>query len=470
VENGPLGHVGRWLVDERGRVVILRGVNLTNKLPPYHAGALGFDERHAAQLALEGFNAARIGIIWKALEPEPGAYDDAYLEQVARIAALLGAAGLRVVVDFHQDLWNERFGGEGAPDWTLPRRGLPAVPNVGFPGNYAVMPALWRAYDRFWANAPGPGGVGLQDRFAAAWRHVAERLRDEPHVVAYDILNEPFPGSAVFGVIVPALARRFDRALESFHRRVTQAIRAADRRALVFCEPGMLFGLGRDPGAPADERAGLSFHAYCAAAAPGLPALPRRLRDSLCPRQLNRTLARADAHARRHGVALLLSEFGATDDLALLRAAVDVADRWLASWLYWAYWNRDPGRERPEEGIVHDLRRPPTPDNLKGEKLDVLARPYPFAVAGTPLRIAFRSAARELELVYATRAPGGARAPEGAPTEVAVPARQFREGFEVEAEGAGVELPARGGSVLLHAEPATERVRIRLRPRRAEVG
>jgi endoglycosylceramidase len=449
-------------------VVLLRGVNLANKRPPYHPDADGFGAAHAAHIAAEGFNAVRLCLFWKAVEPEPGGYDDGYLDRIARTASQLGEAGLRVVVDFHQDLWHERFGGEGAPDWTLPRRGLPPLPNVGFPGNYALMPALWLAYDRFWANRPGPGGVGLQDRFAAAWRHVAERLRDEPSVVGYDILNEPFPGTAALGAIVPALARRFDRALEAFHRRVAQAIRAADRLALVFYEPGMLFGLGRDGGAGPTERAGLSFHAYCAAAAPGLPALPRWLRESFCPRQLERTLARADAHARRHGVALLLSEFGATDDIALLRAAVDSADRWLAPWFYWAYWNRDPGRERPEEGIVHDLGRPPTPDNVKGAKLDVLSRPYPRAVAGTPLRIEFRPAERELELAYATRAPGGAAAGDGVPTEVAVPPRQYPSGFEVEVEGARAEPDA--GRVLLHADPGAEEVRMRLRPRRADVG
>ena len=47
--------------------------------------------------------------------------------------------------------------------------GLPAVPQTGFPGNYLAMPALERAFDHFWQNSPGPGGPGLQDRYAAAW-------------------------------------------------------------------------------------------------------------------------------------------------------------------------------------------------------------------------------------------------------------------------------------------------------------
>src|SRR5690606_39149555 len=108
----------------------------------------------------------------------------------------LGRAGIAVLLDFHQDMYNERFQGEGWPDWAVLDDGLPAAPRNGFPANYVGMPALNRAYDHFWANAPGPGGVGLQDRYAAAWRHVAARFGDHPAILGYDLLNEPWPGGA----------------------------------------------------------------------------------------------------------------------------------------------------------------------------------------------------------------------------------------------------------------------------------
>ncbi len=40
---------------------------------------------------------------------------------------------------------------------------------------YLASPAVHEALDNFWANTAGPGGVGLQDRFAAMWAHVAQR-------------------------------------------------------------------------------------------------------------------------------------------------------------------------------------------------------------------------------------------------------------------------------------------------------
>jgi endoglycosylceramidase len=467
--NGPLGHSGRWLTDGQGRVVILHGVNLVNKRPPYEPGALGFDREHAAHLAREGFNSVRLCMIWKALEPEPGGYDDNYLDRIADLASLIGGVGLHVLLDFHQDMWNERFGGEGAPDWAVRDGRLPAVPNLGFPANYAMLPALWRAYDDLWANRAGPGGIGLQDRFAAAWRHVAQRFRDVPYVFGYDILNEPFPGSALLGSVVPGGARRFERKLSVFHRRVIRAIRQVDAQALVFYEPGVLLGFGVDvgDGGGGDPNAGLSFHSYCAAALPGAPKLPRRLQQPFCTRQAQMTFDRAERHSRRHGVALLLTEFGATDDpLALLRG-VETADSNLASWHYWAYWNRDVVAERPEEGIVHDLSRPPTRDNVKQEKLDVLVRPYPRALAGTPLRIAFDRPSREFDLSYTTRAPNGEPAPAEAHTEVLVPVRHYPRGYVVEVDGA--RMASRPGAPILElvAEPGQGRVRVRVRPKQS---
>ena len=55
------------------------------------------------------------------------------------------------------------------------------------------MPALYRAFDHFWANDPGPGGVGLQDRYDAAWHHVAARFARAQHTVGYDRSTSPGP-------------------------------------------------------------------------------------------------------------------------------------------------------------------------------------------------------------------------------------------------------------------------------------
>src|SRR5205807_294034 len=163
----PLSHAGRWITDARGRVVIVHGTNMVYKLPPYYPAAAGFSDDDAAFLARIGFNAVRVGVIWKAVEPEPGVYDNAYLSRIAATVATLRRHGIVSLLDFHQDMYNERFQGEGAPDWAVQDDGLPAVPQFGFPANYELMPALQHAFDHFWDNS-----AGLQNHYAGAWRDV----------------------------------------------------------------------------------------------------------------------------------------------------------------------------------------------------------------------------------------------------------------------------------------------------------
>ncbi len=459
-----LGHVGRWITDGERRVIVLHGFNIVNKLPPYDPAAIGFDRRHAAFLREHGFNTIRLGLIWKAIEPEPGVYDDGYLDRIAATVDALGAAGVHVLLDFHQDMLNERYNGQGFPDWAALDDGIRPWPDVGFPGNYAVMRALWRAYDHFWRNDPGPGGIGLQDRYAQAWRHVAERFSAHEAVFGYDIFNEPFPGSAVVRSVRPGGNADFDQLLSAFTRRVMRAIRAVDRRRLVFYEPSALFDYGVDTRheATGDENAGFSFHAYCIAASPGMPGLRGPLQDAACGKQERRVFALADRHAGRNDEALLLSEFGASDDVRLVKRVADIADERMISWQYWAYWNRDPCCERPHEGLVHDLGRPPDGDNLKQEKLDALARPFPRAVAGTPLRFRFDPDAHAFELLYSTARPGGGRFDAGTETEVFLPPRRFGRGYEVEIGGAEVASEPDAPLLRLRSVAGAGRVALRV--------
>src|SRR5947208_11452686 len=110
----PVAHSGRWITDARGRVVVVHGINMVYKLPPYYPGKIGFGDDDAAFLARIGFNAVRVGVIWKAVEPSPGRYDDAYIRQIAGTVKALARHQVLSLLDFHQDMYNERFQGEGA--------------------------------------------------------------------------------------------------------------------------------------------------------------------------------------------------------------------------------------------------------------------------------------------------------------------------------------------------------------------
>src|SRR5262249_27517926 len=256
---GLLGHAGQWLTDSTGRVVILHGVNMVAKRPPYVPAAVGFDADDAQFLAQHGFRAVRLGVIWKAIEPSPGGYDDHYLHQIGGTVSKLAQQGVYSLIDFHQDALNERFGGEGFPDWAVQGVAGPKRPGPG------TEMALFQAIDRFWTDAPAPGGVGVQERYAAAAAHAARYFADTGSVLGYDLINEPLPSPNCNSNAPPFDCGGFDRELGAFEQRVTAAIRQVDRLHLVWYEPNTLFNWGIATQLPRilDNRAGMSFHSYC---------------------------------------------------------------------------------------------------------------------------------------------------------------------------------------------------------------
>ncbi len=457
------GHAGRWITDGRGRVMVLHGVNMVYKRQPYYPAAAGFGDDDAAFLASEGFDTVRVGVIYKAVESRPGVYDDAYLAQIADTVRTLGRHGIWSMLDFHQDMYNERFQGEGWPDWAVQDDGLPAEPRNGFPLNYLTMPALQHAFDHFWANSAGPGGVGLQDRYAAAWRHVAAYFRHTPWVLGYELLNEPWPGTTWPECVNIQGCPFFDALLTQFTRRSVAAIRQADPTTLIWYEPNVLFNNGSQTrlGEIGDPHAGFAFHDYCLAASGD--TYPRQQ----CMASDDRVFANALQWAGESGDALLLTEFGATNNTQLLEDMVDRADSNLVPWQYWAYCGcADPTTSGPGDvqAIVRDPSRPPSGDNLESFKLDVLSRPHPNAVAGTPVSVGFDPQSRRFELRYRTARAAGGRFGPGAVTVIALPQRQYPGGYTAFVDGGRIRSGKKSSILRVAACRNSPMVGVSVRP------
>lgn len=382
------GRAGRWLVDPAGRVVVLHGLNMVAKRPPYLPSRMGFDATDARWLREQGFTTVRLGLIATGIQPAPGAYDEAYLNDIAGTIRELDAAGLAVLVDLHQDYYTESTGGEGFPGWMVHKRqGLPGL--AGGRGDAAPFDGLWATDD------------GVQDSIGDIWAHVAGRLRSVPGILGYDLFNEPYPGSRADECAGPAGCRSFDeQVLTPFYRRLIAGVRSADPRRLVFVEPGVSFnqGVASWLGDLGDDRTGFSFHVYCSPAA----------NAASCVVRTPQAFTNAERQSRvGRGSALLLTEFGATDDLSRLRSVLDEADRAMVGWQQWAYFNEDPFAARPHEGLVRSLDRPAA-ETVKREKLAVLARPAPVLIAGTPLGWRWDEGAGRLEVRWSTTAVPGA--------------------------------------------------------------
>jgi endoglycosylceramidase len=214
-----------------------------------------FTDADASQLASLGFNIARLGIIWRALEPGKMAsphFNDpdfctprslgtkplkaaadqldmnkvnGYLSHIDDTVNLLSAHGIYSLIDMHQDDFSEHFNnpgsatpweGEGAPLWAtctnLTGTNVPApegfLSSAGWAEDNLHDPALAMAADHFWTNDVSGN---LQAQYIRVWQEVARHYRDNKWIVGYDPFNEPY--DQLYTVVPTA----FDSRLQCFY-------------------------------------------------------------------------------------------------------------------------------------------------------------------------------------------------------------------------------------------------------------
>jgi hypothetical protein len=251
---------GKWLKDEHGRTLLLRGVNLggSSKVPLVPNGATHFREgfwehrdvsfvgrpfpleqadEHLARLRSWGFRYLRLLVTWEAIEHAgPGLYDRDYLTYLCELVERAADYGLGVIVDPHQDVWSRFCGGDGAPGWTFELVGMDIrrlhetgaaivhqshgdpLPRMIWPTNANRFACATMFTLFFGGNFFAPGTVVdgqpiqeyLQGHFIAAMAEVARALRRLPNVVGYETMNEPNRGyigaQDLDGFAAPALA------------------------------------------------------------------------------------------------------------------------------------------------------------------------------------------------------------------------------------------------------------------------
>jgi endoglycosylceramidase len=399
----------------------------------------------------------RLGIIWKAVEPRPGAYDDGYVAQIRAAQQTLARHGIYTLLDWHQDLMNERFGGEGFPDWAVDTGGLaPESPLRPFPDAYDD-PAQQRAWDNFLANVPGPGGVGLQDRLAAAQRHVARSFVGDPWLLGYDVMNEPNEGSGT-----PPFS---DPTVGAMQRRLMQAIRTVDADHMIYYEPNMLYGISGEL-LPRfnDPNAGMSYHSYCYEPPIGLPEAIYRL---TCGAVLNGAQVNANNHSSRTGNANMLTEFGSANPY-VLRMVASYADTNMTSWAQWNYCGcNDPTTaiDPVKEGLVVDPRATLTGANLNTASLAAVTRPYPHRLAGTPTSWAFTPNTRELRAAWSTTPPAGVTLAAGATSTILLPPAVYPNGYTATVTGGRVVAGEGTGALSVAADSGQSAVSLVVTPR-----
>ncbi|MFC0672954.1 glycoside hydrolase family 5 protein [Brachybacterium hainanense] len=459
---------GAVLVDEHGRQRVLHGINLVQKEAPFQAA---WDAEDLAQLVDMGLDAVRLGVMWAAVEPEPGLYDEEHLAHLEEQLDMLHRAGLAVVLDAHQDLFSQSFG-DGAPAWaTLTTHAY--EPAGLWSEAYLSSSAVQESLDAFWADAPGPGGVGIRSRFVAMWAHVARRLVGHPAVIAVDVLNEPAPGALAgqaFEALLGSLAARTGQEpgvvaeeLADPGRRLSQLARLEDpalHRAVTDDVAGLLAPFESGPvqdlfvqaaAAIREVRPGMLIlreHGYFSNL--GVPAAIAPLEGPWAysphgydlvvdteamvlasDQRISTIFARAAETAQRLGAPVVVGEWGAFGDLVGIGAhaetQLEMFDERSWSWFYWTW----------ESSFPHS------------EAAGHLRRPHPVAVAGRELR-AGHSAGGSWKAAWTGRACA-------APTEFWVPPERD---VELIIDGARASILREGARVLIDPLEGEHRLRV----------
>lgn len=430
--SGTIGHVGRWLTDAAGRVVLFHGINMVEKQPPYYPSAFGFNDTDAAWLHDNGLEIVRLGVLGTGLMPRPGHVDSHYLNGLARTVRELGSHHVYVLLDLHQDGFSPKVGSDGFPTWMTVTNGAKNN-HAGFPDYYTSNPATQQAFQSLWDNERR-NGFGIQRYVSVMVRALAQRFADAPNVVGYDIFNEPWPGT----VWVPCIAKSSGcphldhRELDPLYARVDRAIRSVDPRHLLFVEPFVTFNFGTTntnitlPGS--DLRSGLSFHQY-ATSASGAAGV----------------LSHARAWSQRTHGALLDTEWGATSSAPAITAQANQFDQALLPWIFWSF----------DGWIVHNVGLPPSGSNLVHSTVSALVRPYAFVVAGTPRHVSYNAHTNAFAARWSTTEPDGKGAPAGAVSTIEVPRRDYPSGYTAVVTGATrISQPCARSLVLATARSA----------------
>jgi len=388
----PLGvHCGQ-LVDSDGRVVFLRGVNARvegvfdvtfddgrtalEEIPPFTAD-------DALAMRDFGFDALRLPINWSGVEPtKDGGFDEAYLDRVEQAVEHAHAAGLRVLLDIHQDAYSKEIGEDGAPLWAIlpPPTKLLEGPLTDLEDRRFSKQVL-DAFDTFFGESAD--GSWLRERFTAMAVHVMKRFEAHPAVIGLEIFNEPQTTQA--GVM-------------ALNDAAYPALRAAAPKKLYLFEPPVtrnVLDVAPVPDAPLGPMTGYAPHIYTLAF-----VSTDAQKQAMTKETLRNSHANARVEADAWQAPLVITEWGfgpnAIKASEYFTWQSELAEESFASsffWLWkeqsqgnWGCFDYDPGKQVFSE---------------RASVKKALARVRPMAVAGWPTRVAFDRATGVFELEFA---------------------------------------------------------------------
>jgi endoglycosylceramidase len=402
------------ITDYHGRELMLRGMNV-NQLGDYyklnsHPPASPLHASDFREMRRLGFNTVRLLVHWSLLEPRPGALSEAYVKKIAQAVRWASRYGIYTMIDMHQDAWGKYIAappGQICPPGSTPNRGWDGAPEWAtitdamlrcYSQAREISAAVAQAFQNFWDDRAGPGGVGIQARLLTTWRRLARRFRSNSAVMGFELINEPNPGFTVTGAEAQTIV--------PFYRRAIAAIRSVDRRHLIFVEPNIIRDLNSDPIVMpfVSDDPGLVY-------APHIYADRNGRSTEGTGKATEREWSNAEREAVEAGgdggaLPVLIGEFGALDPPA--RDAYNsefmaLSEKHLIGWTHWV-WKETCGNPHfgygpvpPESMNVYDCRRDRF-TGLKRNRVFHYSRPYPLFAPGRLIKLSFDERTKRFEL------------------------------------------------------------------------
>lgn len=319
-----------------------------------------------------GFNCVRYLVFWDTLEPEEGCYNDAYIQSIIEEMNTLQSLGIDVILDMHQDLYAEIFGGNGFPEWTVEMGGHIYEQQWPWYKNYD-SPAVEHCYVNFWTSEH------LKQKYISAIKYLLSKIDWINNVTGIDVMNEP----------LPRYPGDFDKdCLSDFYRNIWVMMRENCFKTRMYYEPH----IGTTDGNKSymellfDSTTVYSPHFYDTKIDQGKTQYLEKNKA-----KMQNAVRIKFEEAQKYGSCLFYGEFGLSGKediggyLQSLTDFMDLCDNYGASWTFWTY------DKNTSYGILDK------DGNEKWDRLQTLIRPYPQKIAGMNPTYMFKDSVFTLE-------------------------------------------------------------------------
>jgi len=344
---GPTKDRKIYNYDEYNRIALYHGVNICNysKIAPDY---LPWHKKEDYEnLKNHGFNLVRFLIFWEAIEPRENNHDHAYLEKIKEHLNIMEELGIKVILDIHQNLYNQKIKNHGFPLWLI---------NKIEKSNTQKKTRVKKAHKSIYKNK----------KFSIAYSNllsfIQNYFKNEKNIIGIDVMNEPHPFISLPLFFERNYLSKFYTAIGFEKTKIPLYFEPP-----IWCSSGVPTNLG--------EELHIAQRNYIPQYFP--PLVHYKGQYSNIDKVLLKFAIKSKAReAQKMKSPYIIGEIGISsktkNKFAFIKDFVELADKQYMSWIWWCYDKDTYSRH----GLLDSYGKP-------NKIMESLSRPYPQRIAGT---------------------------------------------------------------------------------------